>query len=37
MKKLFDAVVEFIKKEWFLLVMTAVIALIFFLYELLAS
>lgn len=31
MKKLFNTVVSFIRKEWFLLVMMAVIALIFIL------
>ena len=37
MKKLFEVVVNFIQKEWFLLVMMAVIALIFFLNELINS
>lgn len=37
MKKLFEVVFRFIQKEWFLLVMVAVIALIFFLNELIGS
>jgi hypothetical protein len=33
MKKLIHAIVRFVRKEWFLLVMAAVITLIFVLYE----
>ena len=33
MKKLFVAISQFLKKEWFLLLMAGIIALIFFIYE----
>jgi hypothetical protein len=35
MKSLFERITQFVKKEWFLLIMLGAISLIFFLFEVL--